>query len=145
MNNAAWSLVTAVALVGSAQCPVSDCPPEDGLLTAGEWGGEHWRFEVASDGVVYVETDCAHGTSNAPVSSEEGAVAFAADMVSIAGEVQYPEEDPVPFVATFSGTLCGDTLTFTETVVGTPEDPGAVVTTEGVVVYGEPAALWTCQ
>ena len=147
MKRAAWSFLLAplLGLMGTGECPQPDCPPEDGLLKAGTWGGEHWRFDVGSDGTVFVETDCARGASTEPVRVEAGEVAFKAEMTSVAGDPQYPENDPIPFVATFTGTVCHDTLAFTETVVETPEDPTGETTTERVVVYGEPAVLWTCQ
>ena len=145
MHKHAWGLALTVFFMGADACPVSECPQNSGLLTAGEWGGEHWLFEVASDGMVYLETDCARGSSTSPAYVSDGVVTFVADMVSTAVDAQYPDGEPVPFEAAFSGTLCWDTLTFTETVVGTASDPEEVVETEGVVVLGEPAVLWTCQ
>ncbi len=147
MNRVVWSglMVAILFLVGSGECPSGDCPPEDGLLKAGSWGGDHWRFEVGSDGTVFVETDCARGTSTSPVHVTGGSVDFTAEMVRTDEAVQYPDSDPVQFVASFEGTVCHDTLHFTETVDGSLEDPEALVTTDGLVVYGEPATLWTCD
>ncbi len=145
MNRHIWWLALVSVFVGADACPAADCPQNDGLLTAGEWGGEHWLFDVASDGTVFLETDCARGTSTGPAFVTDGVVTFSAEMVSTQGDVQYPDGEPIPYQATFTGTVCWDTLTFTETVVGIEEDPDTVVETEGVVVLGEPPVLWDCQ
>ena len=140
----AWCFVLAAVFLGADACPASDCPQGNGLLTAGEWGGEHWLFEVASDGTVFLETDCARGASLEPAMVTDGQVTFTAEMIRTDDEVQYPESATVTYEAAFSGTVCWDTLTFTETVIGTAADTDEVVETEGVVVFGEPPVLWDC-
>lgn len=129
--------LSAFVLLAVPECPPPDCPPPDGFLTEGSWGGEHWLFEVDAGGIVYVETDCAHGTSLGPVMTIDGNVAFKAEMAWEGGPVVYPPPEPSTFPAEFVGTVCDGTLTFTYNVEG-----GSA---EGQVVLGEPALLMKCQ
>ncbi|RMD59168.1 hypothetical protein D6833_11850 [Candidatus Parcubacteria bacterium] len=125
-----------VAFTGYTDCPQTDCPPPDGYLTAGDWGGEHWLFRVSENGYVYVETDCAHGTSREPVFVANGDVDFWVDMVPEGGPVVYPPEDPQTYPAEFVGTVCDGVLSFTYRT--------DTYASEGEVVYGEPPQLFKC-
>ncbi len=133
-------IVTAlmiVGLTGYTECPQPNCPPPDGYLAAGDWGGEHWPFQVDENGVVLVQTDCAHGTSSEPVFVENGTVDFWVDMVTEGGPEYYPPKDSVTFPAEFVGMVCDGVLTFTYKTEN--------YVSEGEVVYGEPALLYECS
>jgi hypothetical protein len=109
--------------------------PVNGNLKAGDWGGEHWLWRVNDDGTIYVETDCAHGTTAAPVVAEGGNFSFDLEMVGEAGPVSDPPSNTT-YKASFSGQVCGVEASFTYTV-----DASA---TAGSVVLNEPAMLMKC-
>ena len=137
------SLIAPLFLACLVFMGVSGCPPQgacvepiDGPLMAGQWGGNHWLFQVGSDGTTYVETDCAHGTTTEPVLVYGGTMTFTVDMASEGGPQQVPPEPVNTYSATLTGTVCGDTIEFTYA--------GEDFSLESEVIYGEQPVLYKC-
>lgn len=94
--------------------------PDDGPISAGSWGGEHFSLVIVAAGDARLETDCAHG-SLAPATVTAGEFHWEFDWIPEGGAVV---EDGVPAavpVAEFDGKICVDTITGT-LAVGDDED-----------------------
>jgi len=140
------SWTVPLLFAGAVGLGIAGCPgggddtcmnPGSGLLTVGSWGGEHWLWQVSEDGTVYLETDCAHGTSSGPVLMDDGHLSFYVDMVGEGGPVQEPPPEEVPYTVLVTGEVCEDTITFT-----TMYDDGSSY--KGSVVLAMDPLLYKC-
>jgi hypothetical protein len=99
---------------------------ETGLLTQGDWGGEHIRLSVG-DSSAEVEYDCAHGTINVPILLSAGEFSAVGSFTREHGGPVREGELVLPQPARYSGTVLGDymkltvTLTDEQRAVGTFE------------------------
>jgi hypothetical protein len=112
MSAARFSL--AVLVLASGSCVTGPTPV--GPLDAGTWGGEHVLITVASASATF-EFDCAHGSTDAPITLDRhGHFRAAGLLVTEGGPVREPPE--AGSAVLFEGDRRGRQLDFSVTRSG---------------------------
>ncbi len=123
------SVAVVFVLLAHTSCArTTSTAPDSTVLAKGTWGGENIALTV-DDKEVHVEFDCAAGSFVQPRSLDGGG-RFQVDGV-YAKERGGPIREGQGVSARYSGTLSGDTLTLTVTLLDANEDIGPFTVTLG--------------
>jgi hypothetical protein len=128
--------VLAAPWLAGCRTPTS---ADAGRVATGAWGGDHIRLDVTTGGAT-VEYDCAHGTIDAPIVTDDGG------RFSVMGSHTFEHGGPIRVgdppdrhPARYDGRVAGDTLRMTVTVTDAPQIIG-----DFTAVFGAASRLVKC-
>jgi len=109
-------------------------------LNNGTWGGKHIQFEVG-DGSVNIEYDCAHGSIEGPLTFDrQGRFSWHGTYAREHGGPIRINEKVNNQLATYSGSINGDTMTLTVRLTNATDPVLTFTLTRGSI-----GRVWKCK